>query len=346
MLRDVGPVALAAAAAAAVLVAAHLRRAAESTHQHADAAVSCAACDMKAVQTDDDWLALAHRQRTERKSLPSQSSFRVCAVVVYCVDGNSELHHVVGHNDEACNLNNSCCAERAAFLQLAGRLADISVCSVYLVSDAEEPITPGALCREYMLSSRSTTPKTRVVLEGCGGAATRTTRTLAELWPHPSIYTRRARAEQLAAGERVGQRAMSRAFRLDATAERAWSAAVAASAGDARAELHPLAFGAAVVFDDGSEAKASQRKALEYGCSLDAVCQLAPYIESRAGTAAPLVIAMADQFGVCHAPFAPARAYLAEHGYGAVRVLTHDELGVLHAPTAAELMPGLPKWTQ
>ena len=67
----------------------------------------------------------------------------------------------------------------------------------------------------------------------------------------------------------------------------------------------------------------------------------------REGRAAkPLVIALADQFGVCHAPFAPARAYLAEHGHGAVRVLTHDENGVLHAPTATELMPGLPKWTQ
>ena len=36
------------------------------------------------------------------------------------------------------------------------------------------------------------------------------------------------------------------------------------------------------------------------------------------------------------------RAYLSEHGHGATRVLIHDELGVMHAPTAEELLPGLP----
>jgi cytidine deaminase len=29
------------------------------------------------------------------------------------------VQHVVGHNGESCSLANSCCAERAAFLQVA-----------------------------------------------------------------------------------------------------------------------------------------------------------------------------------------------------------------------------------
>ena len=65
---------------------------------------------------------------------------------------------------------------------------------------------------------------------------------------------------------------------------------------------------------------------------------------------------MADQLGVCHAPTAVARAYLAEHGFGYVRVLIHETLageeggkdgkegggGQLRLLTAEALMPGLP----
>jgi hypothetical protein len=119
--------------------------------------------------------------------------------------------------------------------------------------------------------------------------------------------------------------------------------------------LHPLSFGACVVFDDGSTAMAWQKKALEYGCTQDAVCQLAPALEATSPPKArsvvqqvnrprvqPVWIVMADQFGVCHAPFAPARAYLVEHGYGEVGVLVHDAYGRLHRTTANALMPALP----
>ena len=57
-----------------------------------------------------------------------------------------------------------------------------------------------------------------------------------------------------------------------------------------------------------------------------------------------MALAMADQHGVCHAPFAPARAYLAEHGLGHVPVLLHDESGALRTVPAEELLPGLPSW--
>eukprot|EP00966_Prymnesium_polylepis_P138061 3189959-Prymnesium_polylepis.1 len=101
-------------------------------------------------------------------------------------------------------------------------------------------------------------------------------------------------------------------------------------------------FGAAVVFADGSKATSWQKKALEYSCSLDAVCQLAQAIETSASK--PAVLCMVDQYGVCHAPFAPARAYLVEHGFSDVRLLVHDTEGGFHTPTADELMPTLPSW--
>jgi hypothetical protein len=121
-----------------------------------------------------------------------------------------------------------------------------------------------------------------------------------------------------------------------------------------------MRYGAAVVFSDGSVAVAWQKKAHEYSCSLETVCQLAQAIAERSlasvssrsldgrsaageapapAAAVPVLVCMADGFGVCHAPSAAGRAFLAEHGYGACRVLAHDETGRLHTPTADELMP-------
>ena len=63
----------------------------------------------------------------------------------------------------------TCCGERAAFLQLAGR-AGVSVRACYITTDAPYPVTSGALCREYMLSqSWLTTPQMPVVTEGGDG---------------------------------------------------------------------------------------------------------------------------------------------------------------------------------
>ena len=46
--------------------------------------------------------------------------------------------------------------------------------------------------------------------------------------------------------------------------------------------------------------------------------------------------------GICHAPFATARAMLVEHGWGALQLLVTDAEGVLSRPSAEALMPGLP----
>jgi len=181
----------------------------------------------------DAWLALAHAARQGRGRIPSQSSFRVTAIVVYqpppsFSSQNSSatpppLRYVVGHNDESWSLANSCCAERAAFLQLGAvrgeRRADVVRC-VYLVSDAPAPITPGVLCREFMISSRLASPATRIVMEGSDGApldrasasssvtpaggpkqGQRIARTLGELWPAASPYMRLDAAGMVARGE-------------------------------------------------------------------------------------------------------------------------------------------------
>lgn len=45
--------------------------------------------------------------------------------------------------------------------------------------------------------------------------------------------------------------------------------------------MHPIRYGAAVLFSDGTVAIASQKVALEYGCTLDAVGQLASIIDRK-----------------------------------------------------------------
>ena len=354
-------------------------------------------------EDDDGWFALCHAHRLRRRQRPSQSGFRVTALVTYQLQGKSSVRHVVGHNDEACNLHNSVCAERgqlppnhppphpqpacdatalnvpplapkcpiskcaiqmsdpnvrsplttcvpvdrlaAAFLQLAGiaQQHDIIVRTVYISTDAPEALAPGALCREYMLSSRWTTPSTRVLMAGSSGAlATRRSFTLEELWPLASVHTRLDRAAQLAQGrclEPILRDARDAATGAEAIA---WRAALAACERDARPELHPMSYGASVVFEDGTVACASQRKALEYGCSLDAVCLLTTELERA--SSAPVMLCMCDQFGLCHAPFAPARAYLAEHGWGHLRLMAHDAVGQMHVAAVADLLPNLPSW--
>lgn len=348
-----------------------LRR--RSIHSAVEQRVEClectGACDAPA---DDDahWLAVSHAHRLRRRRKPSQSCFRVTAVVVFGVEGGRLDRFTVGHNDEACVLKNSACAERAAFLHLSALAqgAELRVHAVYITSDAAFALTPGALCREYMQSSPWVTRATRVVMEGTAGAVSRAEMNLAALWPQPSVYTRLTRAEQMDLGSQLGPavRPPLEAAAAARTPEGiAWSAAVEAASHDASPDLHPVRYGAAVVFSDGSVASAWQKKALEYSCSLDPVCQLAQAIADcgRATAAglsspsqgpgqppatparvavAPVLVCMADQFGVCHAPSAAGRAFLAEHGHGACRVMAHDDTGRLHTPTADALMPRVP----
>ncbi|KAL7548105.1 hypothetical protein ACHAWF_011392 [Thalassiosira exigua] len=94
---------------------------------------------------------------------------------------------------------------------------------------------------------------------------------------------------------------------------------------------HPIRYGAAVLFSDDTVAIASQKVALEYGCTLDAVGQLASVIDRKAiqveedsPPCRPLLLVQCDQFGIAHAPFAQGRAYLTERGYGDCKVLVHQ----------------------
>ena len=117
---------------------------------------------------------------------------------------------------------------------------------------------------------------------------------------------------------------------------------------------HPIQFGAAVMLEDESIITSHQSSALEYGCTLDAVSQLAPHLKDEASP--PVMLVQADQYGIAHAPFAPARSFLTEHGFEDCLVLLHatptldnvrdniDQWELKEVP-AADLAPNAPAWT-
>ena len=192
---------------------------------------------------DECWLALADRIRRQLPP-PPQSSFRVVAVVA--LGSRLRGEYVVGTNIEAGNLHNSVCAERVAFgaLQLYGVRRPGAVRCIYIVTDAPQPISPGALCREFMYSSPFCTPATRV-LSATPDLGQRLDVTLAELLPRASPYCRLGAADQ---------RKWAKATSLQtpptgSAAATAYAAARRASSDDNRDDLHPTRYGVACAFD-------------------------------------------------------------------------------------------------
>jgi hypothetical protein len=125
--------------------------------------------------------------------------------------------------------------------------------------------------------------------------------------------------------------------------------------------IHPIRLAAGAIYADGRIVATTQKKALEYGCTSDAVVQLMPFLLGMHGSlmdkysttategtgGKPLLLMQVDQCGLLHAPAAPARAVLAEHGGGSLHVAVHTEqsesgeVGIV-CTTVAGLAPALP----
>lgn len=167
--------------------------------------------------------------------------------------------------------------------------------------------------------------------------------TLKTMYPYPSLYVRSNAENCVALGNKWKQTPLPSEQHLVNVARDMFGKQV-----DKSTSLHPISYVAAVRFQDGSFATSRCVKSLEYGCSLDAVTQLAPQMEAkRNGGVDAIQIVQLDQFGIAHPPFASGRAFLVEHGYGHVEVGMHDidqEQNVLiwNVITASELAPMVP----
>ena len=368
----------------------------------------------------EDWedAYLAHQYRLSLPSSPSQSNFRVLALLFYeessDQDGTTLSHlppwikqkvgertFIVGTNDEPGYMGGAICAERAAMVQLRFVPA-FKLTKVVIATDCETlPISPGMLCREFLAGHGDSVPwdlkvistgsqclrckkkdfdifgrlprdrrghssgelmddaKISCCIDGHSDHSIATLKTtIAELYPFASPYTRLKAPQSVALGSDYSRST----FRtrdcesLDETAKRLLELAIMkaneSASKEADCENHPIHFGAAVLFKDQSISTSHQSSALEYGCTLDAVSQLAPYIRDQASD--PILIVQADQFGVAHSPFAPARAFLSERGHTGCHVLIHvtalDDVTrldqwILKKVFVSELAPTPPAWT-
>jgi hypothetical protein len=300
-------------------------------------------------------------------------------------DGRS---FIVGANDEAGYMGGAICAERAALVQLRF-LPNFRITKVVISTDSVDPITPGLLCREFLAGKPTVPWDVPVITTGCScikcGKKDETlfsdksnngegftaacceeqgkhqlktvSTTMRHLYPYPSPYTRLTATQQVALGEAyTGSAHASQDFETleEADSKRLLELAIMEARSNT-SELHPIQFGAAVIFDDGVIVTSRQTSALEYGCTLDAVSQLASYLQEGA---TPVLLVQADQFGIAHAPFAPARAFLTEQGFEHCQIVVHDvpisdddqdvfdiDKWTLKEVFASDLAPNAPTWT-
>jgi hypothetical protein len=378
--------------------------------------------ELQQMLSAEDWndAYLAHQYRLSLPSSPSQSNFRVLALLFYeelteddgysMAPGTSHLppwikqvvgdrNFIVGTNDEPGYMGGAICAERAAMVQMRFVPA-FQITKLVIATDCETiPISPGILCREFLAGHGDSVPwdlkvistgslclrckkkdgdifkklsrgkkgndesihdeKKYCCVDGYANHSLATLRTtIAELYPFPSPYTRLTAPQSVVLGTKYSESSSStRGMEsLDVTAKRLLELAISEAKqsvlNEAERENHPIHFGAAVMFEDQSVSTSHQSSALEYGCSLDAVSQLVPYVEDK--DCDPVLIVQADQYGIAHSPFAPARAYFSEHGYQECNVLVHvtslDDVTCLdqwkfQKVRIAELAPTPPAWT-
>lgn len=265
---------------------------------------------------------------------------------------------ILGTNSEQGYIGGAICAERAALVRLRQYDKPVIV-KVVIVTDSVQPVAPGVLCREFLLSHAS--PDTDVVLGGCDGEVINCCK-LGQLYPFPYVYRYLQRDEILDfASKHSTSIKCSEECHCNPDIHRLHSLAMEAIKYDDATTLHPLQFAAAVMYMNGDIEVTWMLKALEYGNTLDPVSQLVVGMERRrvgqfssdstgdngrtcASSATPKYIIMTDQFGVCHAPFAMARSILSEHNYGSVEVAVEHSVsdGGYKTIPALELAPPSP----
>lgn len=326
---------------------------------------------------DERFLTLLEDRRDQHFArLPLLSGFRVLALFAYeDLQGDTDKF-VVGANVECANIGGALCAERSCIAQLQ-LLPVRRVRKVYIVSDADECLTPGTLCREFLSSSPLFSRDTPFIMRArrCRPCVS----TLAELYPFPSLYDRVPRGEVLdharafcsrvvascdcgdhsssvtadnkltpENGKDAPQRFIAEQATLlaDDKERQVYAKALEATARDNRDDLFPLRYAAGVLFSDGEIRTVWQHKTLEYGSSLDPISKLIPFIEAKqiAGEdgATAVFMLQVDQFGILHAPSARARAYFFEYAFHDLEMAVHDTDGKLKRVKVDQLVAESP----
>lgn len=206
------------------------------------------------------------------------------------------------------------------------------------------------LCREYLSALAS--PSTPIIMASANGDKISKC-LLGQLHPSPYIYRQQVRNNITLFAKNFAKNLIDPST-LNENASNLYKKAIEFTKYDNTDNIHPIRLAAAVLFSNGNIDIAWQMKGLEYGCTLCPVAQLIHSMEKYrvCGTCRdftsnndistfdnnsridlidnnmikPIMIAMVDQHGICHAPFAQCRALLNEYYYGEVEFIVHNEL--------------------
>ena len=303
--------------------------------------------------TDDyNLLKKAHALRLSLTK-PPLSQFRVVAILV---TERKEL--IFGTNVESYgSLTNTLCAERAACSQYILQYPDQStrplITTIYIVSDADVPISPGCLCREFLVGQNLSETKTRIVMQSADASSKPWVSCLQELFPRPSLYNRLHIQLQLELGKSLSSKQQFSGHAVGSLSQQdilnLWNTALQAAKSDTRDKVFPMRYGAAALIkvDDGIHrlVSACALKAVEYGSSQDALCQLWTLVAQQLDQITAVILV--DQFGILHPPAAVARSVWTEYGGGDVPILLykHDNTpkAELEAVPIESLAPYVPK---
>ena len=277
------------------------------------------------VQDDVNLLRLCHNQRLDLPSSPSQSNFRVYALlIIECGDAAAPKYYMIhGTNAEASSyIGSSICAERSALAKLRFYQSP-RLLKVVISTDNPKPISPGLLCREWICSYVNLDLKNDVeiiltnctldIISKCG---------ILFLYPFPYLYRQCRR-------ENIEDFASNIAKSLPSTVSNDISGLISHTVEYTKhdeSNIHPIKFAASILFKDGTVKSAAQIKALEYSCSLDPITQLVTVLDSLRicsecaynqvqYTVEPVIMVFCDQYGIAHAPFGQGRSLLIERGH-------------------------------
>ena len=242
---------------------------------------------------------LANKRRTMIRDVPIMSNFRVVAILL--VTSPKGRHIYEGTNCEPGNyLGGSICAERAAALK--ARFVDgAQISKVVLVSDSAEPISPCALCREFLISVGTRT--TQLVMGSCDGEHI-TRCPLGPLFPHPSIYRFQGRASVERGGLMFSSKMGDVRKAVDPDLYHLYKLAFSCVKYEANTNVHgnvhPINLAAACLYSNGETDVAVQLKSLSFGVSLDPVSQLVGAMVNRTvlGYRVPTAVGDALQRGI------------------------------------------------
>jgi hypothetical protein len=212
---------------------------------------------------------------------------------------------------------------------------------VYLVCDSQEYITPGVLCREYMMDNFCN-ENTLIITSGENQVPS--VFTLGQLYPYPSVFLNRNRDQVLPFAKQfaVESEQFATKFSNHASWIRLYTQTVSFASKERNMYLHPIFYVAGVLFSDGHIIIIPHHEGIEYGCTVDPVSRLAPFIENYQNSE-PEILIQVDQFGILHTPNAVARAYIHEKPYNNLKLVVHDRNGKLHLIVGSELVPHGPK---